>query len=129
MKFKDFFAKDGSSDEPVRAYKVEESHEIGTISGPQTVGDGYVIARDRPELVDHVPTDVFEANYGPRQAASGDVESPSVVEPGDAGYDPSDKTQTDVLAYLKEHPEQAKFVVEREQDGQNRPKITAVPTE
>lgn len=119
----DYYAKDGSSNEPVRAYKVEEQHEVSTISGQQFVGPGvYVIPRDRPELVDVVPADVFEENYGLREVAGS---TPAVAEtaPAETDYDPNDKTVKQVQAYLRQNPDQRDAVLARERQGQNRPEI------
>jgi hypothetical protein len=59
--FKEFYAEDGSS---VRAYKVEEPHDVDTLTGRTTASTGeYVIERDRPEVVDVVPAKSFEEGY------------------------------------------------------------------
>lgn len=131
-KYEEYYAKDGSSDEPVRAYKVDEQHEVSTIGGVRVVGDGYVVARDRAELVDHFPTKDFEELYSTRKPSDNtdDTEDTEIqaggtnADPvGGEDYDPSDKTQTEVLAYMRQHPEQVDAVKARERAGQSRPKV------
>lgn len=78
--YKEFYAEDGSS---VRAYKVEEPHEVETLTGRTTAYPGeYVVERDRPQYVDVVPGDGFEDGYSENEPSNVDDtdEGPSTLD-------------------------------------------------
>lgn len=125
--YKTYYTEDGNS---VRAYAVEEPHEVGTISGRQSVAPGvYVVQRDRPELHDVFPADLFESEHSenePKDTDSQDVNDLGEFDTADADgeYDPSSHTVAEVQEYIRQHPDERDEVLAREREGGNRTTIT-----
>lgn len=71
--YQEFYDQDGNTQ---RAYKAEDTHEVDTIAGRQTVSTGdYVVERDKPQYVDVVSADAFEEGYQANKPAKSDDKS------------------------------------------------------
>lgn len=123
--FKTYKTENGAE---VQAYQVEEAHQVNTIAGPRDVAPGlYVVQRDRPELVDVFPADLFESEH---KAADSDeaADVTPMATPGDDAededYDPTQHTVAEVQQYLRENPDQRDAVLAREREGANRTALT-----